>query len=66
MNKLLMRELGFNKEVDRIEKGLCAWCSSLILLLPEYSEFRDERSKNEYRISGLCQKCQDGFYQVWK
>lgn len=26
------------------------------------TEFRDELSKKEYRISGLCQKCQDSFF----
>ncbi len=26
------------------------------------TEFRDECSKREYRISGLCQKCQDAFF----
>jgi hypothetical protein len=25
----------------------------------EATNFRDERSRKEYRISGLCQKCQD-------
>lgn len=25
-------------------------------------EFRDELSRKEYTISGLCQKCQDAFY----
>jgi len=26
------------------------------------TEFRDELSKREYRISGLCQKCQDRIF----
>lgn len=26
------------------------------------TEFRDERSREEYRISGLCQVCQDGIW----
>ena len=26
------------------------------------TEFRDELSVKEYRISGLCQKCQDGVF----
>ena len=28
----------------------------------EAKEFRDELSRREYRISGLCQKCQDAFF----
>jgi len=31
----------------------CVFCDN------EASQFRDEQSKKEYRISGLCQKCQD-------
>lgn len=26
------------------------------------SKFKDERSRREYSISGLCQKCQDAFF----
>ncbi len=26
------------------------------------TEFRDDISRKEYTISGLCQKCQDAFY----
>lgn len=26
------------------------------------TEFKDEVSRREYRISGLCQKCQDAFF----
>jgi hypothetical protein len=28
------------------------------------TDFRDAPSATEYRISGLCQKCQDSFYGV--
>jgi hypothetical protein len=28
----------------------------------EAVEFKDERSKNEYIISGLCQECQDNVF----
>jgi len=27
------------------------------------SEFKDELSREEYTISGMCQKCQDDFYR---
>lgn len=36
-----------------IRAGRCAFCVKPNL------NFRDERSKKEYRISGVCQKCQD-------
>lgn len=35
------------------EKKSCAWCREKI------KGFKDELSKKEYSISGLCQKCQD-------
>ena len=28
------------------------------------TEFKDELSVKEYRISGMCQECQDGFFRV--
>lgn len=39
-----------------IKEDVCAWCKN------PANSFRDETSKNEYRISGLCQKCQD---EIW-
>ena len=42
--------------VDRIASVLsnkCATCGG------EANEFRNELSKKEFRISGMCQKCQD-------
>lgn len=36
-----------------IEEGVCTQCSE------EVVEFKDELSAREYKISGLCQKCQD-------
>lgn len=51
----LLRSLGFNKQIDRVEHGLCPFCNKKI----DPSEFRDKRSRDEYQISGLCQSCQD-------
>lgn len=36
-----------------IEENRCPLCQQPI------TEFRDELSAREYRISGMCQKCQD-------
>ena len=49
-------KLIFPKEIERVEKGRCPFCNKKI---PFYDEFRDEISKREFKISGLCQKCQD-------
>jgi hypothetical protein len=35
------------------KKGVCTWCKQPI------TDFKDAASRNEYRISGFCQKCQD-------
>ena len=55
MNKEIMKDAGFQKEVEKVEKGLCPSCSAKV----EMREFRDEISVREFKISGLCQKCQD-------
>lgn len=50
----------FPKAKENIERTNhhCAWCGNLITIL----DFRDERSKKEYSISGMCQKCQDKIF----
>ena len=55
MNESIMREAGFGKEMDRGNQGLCPFCNEQVNL----NSFRDELSLKEYKISGLCQKCQD-------
>lgn len=55
MNQEIMRKAGFQKEMDAVNMGLCPICKKPII----DSEFRDELSKREFRISGLCQKCID-------
>ncbi len=51
----------FPKEAARREAGLCPFC---IEPVSKDSEFRDELSRKEFAISGLCQNCQDGFFQT--
>lgn len=45
----------FPKEEERKSKGQCPFCGEDI----NYTEFRDDLSRKEFTISGLCQKCQD-------
>jgi len=40
-----------------ISSGKCAWCGSRKKKVQE--SFRDEKSKEEYQLSALCQSCQD-------
>lgn len=54
MNKEILRKL-FPDMVKLIEEGKCPTCGEPVK--PE--EFRDELSVKEFRISGMCQSCQD-------
>jgi hypothetical protein len=55
MNKEIMKAFGFESEVKLVEEGKCPFCQEPI----KSDEFRDELSRKEYVISGMCQKCQD-------
>jgi hypothetical protein len=55
MNKTIMQSLGFGQAVDAIEHGLCPMCGDRV----HPDDFRDDLSRKEYTISGLCQACQD-------
>ncbi len=46
----------FELEYERIEKGLCATCGG------DIKEFRDELSEKEFKISRMCQTCQDDVF----
>ena len=45
----------FRVEALYTQLGLCPMCQSPIT----EDEFRDDLSRREYSISGMCQKCQD-------
>jgi hypothetical protein len=62
MNKDIMRQAGFGKEVDMVEAGLCPFCGQKV----DVNSFRDEVSKKEFHISGMCQKCQDKTFSPGK
>lgn len=42
-------------QTESKEKNICVFCGNPINM----DDFRDRLSIKEYRISGLCQKCQD-------
>lgn len=44
--------------LDDKDNGICPFCKKPVNI----DEFRDDLSRKEYRISGLCQKCQDDFF----
>ena len=53
MNKEIMKKAGFGKAVEAVEKGDCGLCNKKV------GSFRDSLSEREFKISGLCQACQD-------
>ncbi len=55
MNKELMRAM-FPKQISNIEQCKCATCGKDMLHL---DNFRDDISRKEFKISGMCQECQD-------
>lgn len=56
-----MIKAGFEKEVKLIERFMCPICLEDIPLL---NAFKDELSKKEYHISGMCQECQDSIFLI--
>ncbi len=58
MNKELMSKL-FPKETTRISEGKCPFCAEVV----NADSFKDELSKKEFNISGMCQGCQDEFFK---
>lgn len=50
-----MKQAGFGKEAAMVKNGLCPFCAKAI----ETSDFKDDLSRKEFGISGLCQACQD-------
>jgi len=55
MNTRIMVDAGFEQEVTRVRNNKCPYCNREIIM----SKFKDERSRREFRISGMCQICQD-------
>ena len=58
MNKDILRQLGFSRAVKRVEAGQCPTCGKIIVM----TDFRDPLSRKEFRISGMCQSCQDSVF----
>lgn len=58
MNKKIMEAAGLGNMVKAVEKGLCPFRGKPVSI----EDFRDDLSRREFKISGLCQKCQDEFF----
>lgn len=57
MNREIMKQAGFGAELEAIDKGLCPMCHGKV------GKFRDDLSRKEFGISGMCQKCQDSIFE---
>jgi len=55
MNKDILNALGFEEQVKLVESGCCPFCGHKV----KPDEFRDELSKREFKLYGMCQVCQD-------
>ena len=49
MNKEIMKQLGFEKEVELVDQKKCPFCKKEV----DEASFRDELSRREYKITGL-------------
>lgn len=58
MNKDIMNQAGFGEHVKKVEAGKCPTCGKLI----DRTTFKDDLSLKEFGISGMCQVCQDDFF----
>ena len=58
MNPELMKAAGFEEEVKAVTDGKCPFCRNFIVR----GSFRDALSEREFKISGLCQSCQDEMF----
>lgn len=58
MDKNITKAMGFGEEIKQVEQGNCPLCHKPV----HPNSFKNEPSLREYRISGMCQKCQDDFF----
>lgn len=59
--KRFIDELSYQIVGRHVRENECKTCGQQI---NKTLDFRDELSKREYEISGMCQKCQDSVYDV--
>ncbi|MEM3908185.1 MAG: hypothetical protein QXV17_07195 [Candidatus Micrarchaeaceae archaeon] len=60
LRRKMMERIVDKKTLEEREKaGVCRFCGKPI------TKFRDEASEREYRLSGLCQRCQDRMFEPY-
>ena len=58
--KEMMKDLGFVKEIENVNLGKCPFCGKTV----KEKEFKDKLSLKEFKISGICQNCQNEFFTL--
>jgi len=58
MNKSITRHAGFRKEVERVEAVICPGCGQPV----DEKTFKYREYLREFKVSGLCEKCQDLYF----
>lgn len=58
MNEKIIGTL-FPEKLKLVKEGKCPFCKTVV----NDEDFRDELSRREFKISGLCQKCQDSVFK---
>ena len=57
MNRKIVEQI-FPGTCADVDAKICPFCKKSV------SEFRNKISEREYKISGLCQKCQDSVFGI--
>jgi hypothetical protein len=55
----LLVSAGMGEEVRRVMLGMCPFCQKPVTI----EDFRDDLSRREFQISGMCQSCQDDIFK---
>ena len=58
MNKQIMEAICFKEEVKAVMQGRCPFCRNFIII----GSFRNALNEKEFKISGLCQSCQNDMF----
>jgi len=59
INEEIIRKM-FPEKMERIKNNKCYICNDIINI----KDFRDHLSKKVFKISGMCQRCQDRFFEA--
>jgi len=58
----MFAEMFFGRtRTEAMKQGICVTCGKKI----DMEDFRDEKSRKEYEITGMCQECQDEVFDYF-